>query len=212
MICDRKLEMKSLDLAGVNITRTQEGLYVEVGSKDKDYAVYFKYDGSYERMKKWNSMYVRPLSILKECPKCIPKVDLVEDVVLTGIPKAPSTIILKARSVGMTTMHGVMSQFLVDTTLKSLKDKRCAYTFDLFGDAEGNFDCQLNWEDISFHTKREFHQIKTNFKEDTTSIKSGAFNGTLDDIIRMNVPAVKTNTIPTTDKLIEKIKLYNLFS
>ncbi len=209
-MCDRKLELKSLDLAGIRFDRTNEGLLAELFTKDKNYSVYFKNDGTYERMKKWNNMYVKPLNILRECPKCIPKVDIVEDKVTFATPQPPH-ILLKSRSVGATTTTG--SALLMATTINSLKDLRCAYTFELFGDAEGNFDSILNWEDIRFCTKTDFYHIKTNFKEGKTWIKSGNFKkDTLETIVSMNVPAVNATNILTTEKLLEKIKLYNLFS
>lgn len=213
LLCNRKLEIKSLDLAGVSLIRTNDGLHAELVSKDKNYSVYFKNDGTYERMKRWNNMYVKPLAVLRECPKCIPKVDLVEDVTVTGIPKSPPPILLKARSTGMTTISKALSQYLVATTLDSLKDLRCAYTFELFGDSQGNFESTLNWEDIRFCTKTDFYHIKTNFKEGKTWIKSGNFKkDTIETIVSMDVPAVNASNIVSKEKLVEKIRLYNLFS
>ncbi len=210
LICDRKLETKSLDLAGISLTRTNEGLLAELFSKDKNYSVYFKNDGTYERMKRWNNVYVKPLAILRECPKCIPKIDIVEDKVTLSAPQPPH-ILLKSRSVGATTTTG--AALLMATTLNSLKDLRCAYTFELFGDSEGNFESTLNWEDIRFCTKTDFYHIKTNFKEGKTWIKSGNFKkDTIETIVSMDVPAVKTTNITTKEKLVEKLKLYNLFS
>jgi len=203
MICNHKLEMKSLNLANVNITKTKEGLRIKVNNKD--YACYFRYDGIYEKMKKWNITFVKPLSILNECPKCIPKIDMIKKMSLTAIPKTSPTIILKAASPRM-------SHIFLDSNLNSLKDKRCAYTFDLFGDTKGNFDCLLNCEDIRFHTKTNFYHIKTDFNKNITNIKSGSFKGTIDNIISMKVPQLNSTNILSTDKLIEKIKLYNLFS
>lgn len=211
IICGRKMKTKSLDLAGITMTRTAEGLYVEGGTKD--YSCYFKFDGTYERSKKWYPTYVRPLSILRECVKCIPKSIDKPFVPKTITPGSmpPGAIILKARSVGMTTMNASLN--LMYSSLANLKEKRCAYTFKLFGDAENNFTCELNWEDIQFCEHNNFTHFKTDFSINQTQIKSGnTKTDTLDSMMKLEVPSINASKLLTKDSLINKIKLYNLFS
>lgn len=210
IICNRKLETKSLDLADVQIARVNEGLTVETGTKNKDYSVFFKNDGTYEKMKKWNDMYVKPLSVLKECPNCVPKVNNNTDWWPSALNRPPK-IVHKARSVGMTTITDAMTRFFA-TSISNLTELRCAYAFELYGDSEGNFDCYLKWEDIMYHDDKSFYHVKTSFQQDITKIKAGQFKDNLDSIINLDVPTFKTNNILSKEKLIEKIKLFNLFS
>lgn len=208
IICDHPMETKSLDLAGLTFTTDETGLHIKGGTKD--YHVSFNYDGTYQRSKKWWSTYVKPLSVLKECPRCLP--DDFKDGIKAGtkaITKAdlPSrVVILKGRSVGM-------SSLVAQSTLNSLKDLRCAYAFNIFGDAENNYTCEMKWEDIKFHNNIEFNHFITDFDKNESSIKGGNFQSdSIDSMIRINVPAINTSKLLTREALINKIKLYNLFS
>lgn len=185
LMCYSKMELKAYDLAGITIHRTGEGLMIETGLKG--IAVYFKYDGTYEKMKRWNNLYSRPMSLLKECPKCVPNLRLGEHITL------------KSRSLGA-------------TSLSNMKDLRCAYTFQLWGDAENNFDSKFDWEDIKYHDGERFYHINTKFNDNRTEIKSADFKDTIDSIFSLNVPAMKCGSIRTTDQLIHKIKTYMIFS
>jgi hypothetical protein len=188
LICYSKMKVSAYDLAGITIHRTSEGLMIETGLKGV--AVYFKYDGTYEKMKRWNNLYSKPMSLLKECPKCIPN--------LSGLQR--SDIVFKSRSVGAT------------TSVSNVKDLRCAYTFQMWGDAEGNFDSKLDWEDIKYHDDDRFYHINTKFQDNRTEIKSADFQDTIDSVFKLNVPAMKCNSIKTTSQLIHKIKTYMIFS
>jgi hypothetical protein len=183
LICYSKMELKAYDLAGISIHRTSEGLMIETGLKG--IAVYFKYDGTYEKMKRWNNLYSKPMSLLKECPKCI--------------PKFTNEVTLKSRSVGA-------------TTLSNMKDLRCAYTFQMWGDSENNFDSKLDWEDIKYHDGEHFYHVNTKFNDNRTEIKSASFKDTIDSIFNLTTPAMKCGSVKTTDQLIHKIKTYMIFS
>lgn len=189
LICQTDMEMKSLDLAGVRLFEAEDGLEVKTGHKD--IAVLFNYSGVYHKMKKWNTLYAQPLSVLKECPICIP------DIEIRGEKKK---IRLKSRSLGA-------------TTLMHLRDLRCAYTFNIFGDSEGNYAVNLNWEDIKFNDGHNFYHINTKFEDNRTELLSGNFqNDSIDSMFRLGVPAVNTSKIQDREQLINKLKLYNLFS
>lgn len=187
LVCGRKMELKALDLAGVRLQRTNTGLMIETGLVGL--AVHFKFDGTYEKMKHWNPLYVKPMNILKECPECLP-----EDLVGRNNP-----IVYKPRSAGF-------------TTLARFKEKRCAYTFNLFGDSEGNFDSNLDWEDVKFFQDDKFYQLKTNFPDDNTEILSGSATDGFDGLLRMSLPAINIKNVGTTEQFIDKMKLFNLFS
>ena len=187
LICGQKMELKVLDLAGVKLQQTDTGLMLETSLVSQ--AVHFNFDGTYQKMKHWNSLYVKPLNLLKECPTCIP-----EDLMGRNNP-----IVYKPRSVGM-------------TTLARFKEKRCAYTFNLFGDSEGNFDSNLDWEDVKFFQEQKFYQMKTNFSDDTSEILMGTNEYGFDGLLRMSLPALHIKNIGSTEQFIDKIKLFNLFS
>ncbi len=189
LICYSQMELKTLDLAGVTIQRVNDGLLIETGLKGV--AVHFKYDGTYEKMKRWNNLYAKPMSLLKECPNCIPPIDL---------DYKDRKVVLKSRSIGA-------------STLGTLKDKRCAYTITLFGDSEGNFASNLLWEDIKYNDGDNFYHINTKFADKESHLFSGSFkNDSLDSMFRLTVPAVNAESIQTIDQLTHKFKIYTLFS
>jgi hypothetical protein len=184
------METKALDLAGLTLNRVHDGLLIETGLKG--IAVHFKFDGTYVKMKRWNDLYVKPMSILKECPDCLPQIDIDR--------KHRTNIQYKSRSLGA-------------TTLMQLQDLRCAYTMTLFGDSEGNFAANLDWEDIKFHDGGKFYHIKTHFPDNQTELLSGAFEDeSIKDATRLSFPAVNTSGVHNTDQLLNKLKLYNVFS
>lgn len=187
LICNQQMELKALDLAGVRLQRTNAGLMLETSLVGQ--AVHFNYDGTYKKMKHWNSLYVKPLNLLKECPTCLP-----EDLLARNNP-----IVYKSRSVGA-------------TTLARFKEKRCAYTFNLFGDSEGNFDSNLEWEDIKFFQEDKFYQMKTQFSDDSSEILMGSNAYGFDGLMRLSLPAIHIKNIGSAEEFIDKIKLFNLFS
>lgn len=189
IICGMKMEIKALDLAGVTINRVNDGLLIETGLKGV--AVQFKFDGTYVKMSRWNELYVKPMSILKECPNCLPDIDLDR--------RGRTRVHLKTRSVGA-------------TTLMQSQDLRCAYTFTLFGDSQNNFASNLDWEDIKFHDGKTYYHLKTHFPDDTTEYLTGSFEESASDILRQSLPAVNTSGVASTEQLVNKLKLYNTFS
>lgn len=192
LICGLKMETKALDLAGLTLNLVEDGLLVETGLKGV--AVHFKYDGTYVKMQKWNELYVKPMSILKECPKCLPQIDFDR--------RGRTRVHYKSRGLGA-------------TTLMQLQDLRCAYTFSLFGDSQGNFGANLDWEDIKFHEDGIFYHIKTHWPDNSTELLSGSFNDKSDaigDPFRMTLPAINTSGCHNKGQMISKLKLYNLFS
>ena len=191
LMCYSKMELKSYDLAGINIVKVQDGLLIETGLKGV--AVKFKYDGTYEKLKRWNNLYVKPMTLFKECPKCIPNIKV-------DSPK----VVYKPRSVGATTL---------DQFTREMKDLRCAYTMVLFGDAEGNFSSNLGWEEIKYNNGADFYYLKTWHDSNKSEIQIGNFFKTnLNNMMKLSVPAVKASSLQTTNDFISKLKMYTLFS
>lgn len=185
-ICYSKMEMKAYDLAGITIHKTAEGLLIQTGLKGV--AVNFKYDGTYEKMKRWNNLYARPMSLLKECPKCIPNISLHRDNNRLVVQRYP------------------------ETTPANSKDLRCAYTFHLWGDAENNYAIKMGWEEIKFNDGERFYHLNTRFDENQTGIISGSYTDPISSLFRMYVPPIKTSNIKNTDQLVSKVKTYMIFS
>jgi len=188
LICDTDMEMKSPDLAGVDMFVDAGGLKVVTGHKD--ISVYFKFDGTYEKMKKWNSLYAKPLFVMKECPICIPSIKI-----------DGRKIKIKSRSVGITR-----------TFSDYLSDFRYCYTFEIFGHDNCTFDAKLNNEYIKVNDGEKYYHITTDFNEKISDIYCGKIDYTSNSTIDMKVPIINTSTINDKEQLMNKIKLYNTFS
>lgn len=187
LICYSKMELRAYDLAGITIHKTAEGLMIETGLKG--IAVYFKYDGTYEKMKRWNNLYSKPMSLMKECPRCVPNVHLYKDNKTLVVQTSPKT------------------------TVDNIKDFRCAYTFHLWGDSENNFDTTMGWEDIKYNDGDRFYHINTKFDENRSGIISGSYlKDSIDTLFRTYVPPINSSNIRTSAQLVRKIKTYMIFS
>jgi hypothetical protein len=189
-ICQTDMEIKSPDLAGVNMYVKENGLFVS--AQHNEYSVHFKYDGTYKKMKKWNSLYAKPLLVLKECPICYPFI----------------------KSNGKKVKVKYKSRTLGITTLSQLKDFSCTYSFELFGDDRGNFDTIMDSETIRFHDDINFYHLDTSFKDNvTTTFLSGPLNATeIKELFQLTIPGVNLSKINDKESLINKLKLYNVFS
>lgn len=189
IICQAEMEIKSPDLAGVRLTVTEDGLEVKTGHKDIN--VFFNYDGTYHKMKRWNALYAKPLQVLKECPSCVPEIE---------VDGKKVRIQYKPRSVGA-------------TTLLQSKDLHFAYTFSLFGDDDGYFDANLDWEDVKFYNKHNFYHINTKFSEKRTWLLHGVNEKDGEaNVNSISFPAIFTTNVNDISQLLNKLKLYNVFS
>ena len=188
LICHQEMALKSLDLAGVKLILTEEGLKVETGNVAM--SAHFKFDGTYQKLKRWNKLYARPLCVLRECDICPASAVSFED-------NSKKSKLLKRQA---------------GTTLLQIEDLRCAYSFDIFGDDSGVFDAHLNWEDIKYHDGKNFYHINTNFITGQTELISGNFQESLDSLLRLMLPAIDISSVKNPKELINKLKIYTLFS
>lgn len=191
IICQKEMEIKSPDLVGVHLTSNEDGLEVKTGHKD--IAVFFCYNGTYHKMKKWNPLYAKPLQVMVECPVCVPTIELEGTKV---------RVEYKSRGIGA-------------TTLAHSKDLHFAYQFSLFGDDDGSFKASLDWEDIKFFNKRNFYHINTKFESSYTFFLHGRQDANRlggYDVDSMRLPSITTGGVSSIDQLLNKLKLYNVFS
>ena len=197
LICQRELEIKSPELAGITITPQEDGLVVQAVLRK--IAIIFRYDGTYEKLPYFGDLYLKPLRVMKECPSCIPA------IIIEG-QKTP--VKLKSRSLGPTTVFDVESL-------------RFCYEFELFGTPypgqhiKGTFDTSLVREDIKYNDGNNFYQLLTNQDKESSLWYGPKPTGNEDwysKTCRLTVPTIDTSGLENMDQLVNKMRVYNLFS
>lgn len=212
--CDRPLTMRIEKYPKLSITQNDEGLKIRSGHKDGVY-LNFRFDGKYERNKRNYKIYAGPVTIEKRC-QFHPLVGHASIPVLlksrtTGVNNKGAPILLKSRSVGATTMASAIETYL-GTTLDSTRDLTCQYRFTLFGDSQGNYDALLHSEFLYWHDDDEFWHVNTWFTRNTTQLYHARYEHAIGDVMRLAIPAANLKNVKNKDQLIEKMKLYTLFS
>lgn len=189
--CDRLLVMRIAKYPKLSISVTDEGLKIRSGHKDGVY-LNFKFDGSYERNKRDYKIHAGPVYVVRRCN--------FHPLIGEGNP-----ILLKQRSIGLSTMG---------STINNLKSLTCQHEFTLFGDSQGNYDCKMNNEFLYWHDEEQFWHVNTYFGSNSTQIYHSTYENTLDEVVssRLVVPATNLKNVKNKDQLIEKLKLYMLFS
>jgi len=191
--CDRPLTMRIEKYPKLSITQNDGGLRIRSGHKDGVY-LNFGFDGKYERNKRNYKIYAGPVFIQKRC-NFHPLMD-----------NASIPVLLKTRTVGATTMA------YNGTTLDSTRNLTCQYQFTLFGDSQGNYDAKMHAEFLYWHDDDEFWHVNTWFGRDSTQLYHARYEHTIGDVMRLAIPAANLKNVKNKDQLIEKIKLYTLFS
>lgn len=198
LICQHELETKSPELAGITITQQPDGLLVQAVLRK--IAVIFRYDGTYEKLPYFGDLYLKPLRVLRECPNCIPS------IIVDG---KKTEVKLKSRALGPTTLFDVESL-------------RFCYEFELFGTPnpsnqhiKGDYAVTLVREDIKYNDGTNFYQLLTN-EEGESNLWYGSKNMSDDNwyskTCRLTVPTIDTSNLENMDQLINKMRVYNLFS
>jgi hypothetical protein len=129
-----------------------------------------------------------------------------ECIVYMQCDECVKTPILKNRSLGFTTLQNISSNYyFYNLMLKSkLNDE--------------NFDCYLIGESIKYVQNDKFYHIDFDIKEGKASCKMGDCRGDaiLDDMLNgmlsLDLPNLDMSRIWNTEQLVNKLKLYNLFS
>jgi hypothetical protein len=148
----------------------------------------FHWDGTYNR----NSA----------CPKWVTDNTLVIYMICDKCKEQP---IYKSRSLGMTTLMDV-------TTTQHY------YTFILLGDGEGNYDGNLDSEKIKYVNNEKFYHVDADLRTHEAQLRVGSSKGSvkLEDMLNgyrnFHAPHIDMRKVTDLDKLIDKIKIYNLFS
>lgn len=99
------------------------------------------------------------------------------------------------------------------TSVERLKDTRWAYAFTIYGDAHGNFDAIMIWQDIKVILGDNFYHVNTNWSANRSETLAGNFKvDSLLSMINLTTAAINTSKLTTVTDLVNKLKIYNLFS
>lgn len=172
----------------------EDGLMVIELEKQPPYKkAQFKTDGTFHKDKGMSKHFRSPFLVIMACPKC---------------RFSPITQERDGRSLGS---FGFSS--LID-----IRRVQHYYSFDLFADAAGTYDGNLGKETIKYYKDDKFYHLDVDLKTKQANFKMGTCVGTdmlehlLDGLLDLNVPNFDTSRITSIDQMIEKFKLYNLFS
>jgi len=102
------------------------------------------------------------------------------------------------------------------STIPSIKENVYFYSFVLVGDNFNNFDGELGWEIVRHTSGGKFYHMDTQLSDNSISYRMGNINDTLDyllkSMISIQVKDVNVSYIKSIDQLINKMKLYGVFS
>lgn len=104
------------------------------------------------------------------------------------------------------------------SSLLNINTNQHRYTFCLQGNDKGGFDGRLSRESIKYVRDGKFYHVDFDLVDKQGSCKMGScdMKQTLDDLVskmmNLHVPVFDASKIQNIDTLVEKLKLYNLFS
>jgi hypothetical protein len=230
IICNHQMQIKHIPESSHNLSCFVKDNGFRARSKSSKGVFYlFGFDGTLTKGKRDFGMgYKTPLHFIKECPYCKP---MKSRIVKPQPISSGKNIILKSRSAGMTTMGAALSSYSMGTrvgytptnymgfsngstytSIGNVKSYGCRYLFDLTCGKDGNYTSTLISEMIRYPGENAFYHVHTDFVEDTTTINHGLYSSPLDKILTINTPSKTMNHVKTKEELIEKFKLYSLFS
>ena len=225
IICQHQMKIHHLPEGDYALTCFVKEKGFRARSKSNKGVFYmFGFDGTLTKGKRDFGMgYKTPLSFMKECPYCKPIKSRITD---------NKNIIVKGRSVGMTTLGAAYSSYSMGTSvgytptnymgfstpgngytsIGNVKSYGCNYKFSLICGKDGNYVAALTDEMIRYPGENAFYHVHTNFVEGSTTINYGLYTSPLDKILTIHTPSKTMNHVKTKEELIEKFKLYSLFS
>jgi hypothetical protein len=165
------------------ITQNDEGLRIHSKHPNGVYLNY-NYDGKFERNKRDYKIHQEPVTIYKGCP-------------FHSIKNGPISIISSA--VG-------------GTEIRTLKNLNCQYAFTLIQDHNGGFTSHLITEFLFYFNDEEFIHVNTWFHFDETRIYKAKFYSKIDEMLVLDLPATNMKAAQTIEQLVDKVKLFTLFS
>jgi len=164
------------------IELNKDGLRVKLNKNANSKALAFNYDGTNFPLGNYECL------IYMQCDECT---------------KCP---ILKGRSIGFTTLENINSNYyFYNLMLKSKAD-------------DNNFECSLIGESVKYVQNDKFYHLDFDIKEGKATCKMGDCHGDtiLDDMLNglmsLDLPNLHMSGIQNTEQLVNKLKIYNLFS
>jgi hypothetical protein len=173
---------------GLALDVIEEGLLVvELADQPPYKKAVFRYNGTFTKDKGMNKVFRAPFFVMMACEKC---------------QCAP---IHKSRGLG-------------HTTLLDIKSIHHYYSFSLMADAQGNYDGHLNNETLKYHKEDKFYHLDVDLQTKHANFKMGTNAGydilehLLEGFMSIDIPNLDVTRITSLDQMIDKFKLYNLFS
>jgi hypothetical protein len=114
--------------------------------------------------------------------------------------------------------HLHKSRTLGSSTISDINVNQHYYAFILRGNTKGSFDGHLSHELIKCVRDGKFYHVDFSLTDRRAACKMGScdMKQTLDDLVlkmmNLHVPVFDASRIQNIDTLVEKLKLYNLFS
>lgn len=122
--------------------------------------------------------------------------------------------IIKSRGLGFTSLQDLRTvQYFYQFALKAklLSD-------DIKEEIVSNYTCELSFEKVKYIQDDKFYHVDSDLTNNETFIKMGTNKGAtrlgdlLDTYLDLTVPKLDMKRIETIEQLVDKVKLYNLFS
>ena len=104
------------------------------------------------------------------------------------------------------------------TTLQDIRSICHYYTFCMVREENDTFGCYLEKEIIRYNKDDKFYHMMANLSDKSATFRMGSCNNKeligqlLDSMMHIDVPKFDSSAIQSIDQIIEKIKIYNLFS
>lgn len=173
----------------VSMVEVDQGLLViELDKMEAPYKkAIFNHDGTFSKDKGMGRIFKSPLVVHMCCSEC------------------KRTPIHKSRGLGI-------------TTLLDIRSVHHYYTFTLMADAEGNYDGNLGNEIVRYWKDNKFYHLDVDLSSKKANFKMGTNAGTdilerlLEGLLDLTVPNFDPKKLTSVEQMIEKFKLYNLFS
>ena len=205
IICQKTLVLKHETNTTLSHSIDETGLKI-FSSHKKGVFYLFCFDGKLIKGKReFGVGYKTPFHFIKECPSCKP----IRKEATTYLN--PASISISSRSVGATTIGLAVDQY--HTTLENIKSYGCNYRFTLnCGKIEQGYSVQMESEIIRYPSNEAFYHIHTDFIKDETILNHGFYNDVLPQTLQLKASGKNISRLKTKEDLIEKFKLYSLFS
>lgn len=197
VICQNELELAcdfdKLYYMNLQPSLTNDGLKIKSEGSGRTIDYLFKLDGTFQ----YNNFYKKPFIINKKCKSCMH--DFLKNENYANIKKIKTLNYLKS-----------------GTTINNIKSQGTFYSFAIYTNTLGTYEADILSDNIRYYNANEFWHLNTDFKktdqDSATNLYHGKFNQSLTEIFKLSIPTVNVSNIKTKEQLINKFKLYTLFS